>query len=417
MSHPDDPRPRPRSAGQVYDDDRPVVYAEDPYDDDLYDDGYYDDRSRGDRCDDGEYESYRRPSRRGSPIAVAAVALFAVVGIVVAATLVWASRQINPAGEPGRKVASVVVPAGTTFAGVTDILEEQDVISSARVMRWWARFNDVAPVKAGTYVDFRENSSMSDAVEVLNAGPVPPEDKVVRIIPGSWLEDALVAIDEQFDTITVDQLKFVLASGQVTSKYYTGPSGEDLEHWRQWEGYLLPETYQFDADADPVAILQRIVDEFDDTLDELGYDDAEAATGRTAHELITIASMVERETGDPLDERAKIARVIMNRLDADEPTGIDATILYGLGRRGNEGGLTRTELQTDGPYNSRTRSGLPPTAIALPSESSLAAAIRPAVGNWRWYVLQSATPRTHGFFDNYQDFLAAKDECDAKGLC
>lgn len=417
MSNPDDPRTR--TTGQVYDDDRPVVYADDLYDDGYDDDWYddeYDDRPHVRHDDDGVYETYRPPSRRGSPVAVAAVALFAVVGIVVAATLVWASRQINPSGEPGRKIAAVVVPPGATFAAVTDILEEHDVISSARVMRWWARFNDVDPVKAGTYVDFRENSSMSEAVEVLNAGPVPPEDKVVRIIPGAWLEDALVAIDEEFDEITVDQLKFVLASGQVTSKYYEGPTGE-FEHWRQWEGYLLPETYQFDADADPVAILQRVVDEFDATLDELGYDDAEAATGRTVHELVTIASMIERETGDPVEERAKIARVIMNRLDADEPTGIDATILYGLGRKGNEGGLTRAELQTDGPYNSRTRAGLPPTAIALPSEASLAAAIRPAVGNWRWYVLQSATPRTHGFFDSYQDFLAAKDQCDAKGLC
>lgn len=415
MSHPDDPRTR--STGQTYDDDRPVVYADEGYDDQYYDDQYYDDDyddEADDEADDGAvYDTYRRPSRRGSPLAVTAVAVFAVISIVIAATLVWASRQINPSGEPGRKVASVVVPPGATFTDVADLLEEKKVISSARVMGWYAKFNDVNAVKAGTYVDFRENSSMSDAVDVLNAGPVPPEDKVVVIIPGSWLEDALAAIDEAFDDITADQLKLFLASGQVTSDYYTGPTGD----WKQWEGYLLPETYQFDAEATPVEILQRIVDEFDETLDELGYDDAEAATGRTAHELITIASMVERETGDSLEERAKIARVIMNRLDADEPTGIDATILYGLGRRGNEGGLTRTELQTDGPYNSRTRPGLPPTAISLPSEASLAAAIRPAVGNWRWYVLQSATPRTHGFYDNYQDFLAAKDECDAKGLC
>ena len=112
-----------------------------------------------------------------------------------------------------------------------------------------------------------------------------------------------------------------------------------------------------------------------------------------------------------------MARVIFNRLDAGTPTGIDATILYGLGRKGNEGGLTKTELETPGPYNSRLTPGLPPTAISLPSEQSLDAAIHPAEGDWIYYVLKTQSPRAHVFTASYKEFQKAKEECQKNGFC
>ncbi|MFN8053269.1 MAG: endolytic transglycosylase MltG [Acidimicrobiales bacterium] len=379
--------------------------------DDRYPGDQYASDEYADEYDDyGEYEPLRPSSRRGSPLAVTAVAVFAVLGILVAGTLVWASRQMNPSGDPGPKLASVVIPAGSTFDDVAQILEDRKVIGSARVLGWYAKFNDVNPVKAGRYVNFQVNSSMSDAVKVLNAGPVPPKDQVLTIIPGTWLEDALAAINKKFPNISVDALKLVLVSGQVTSKYHPDPKAS-------WEGYLLPETYQFDENATAQQILQKLISTFDSTLDELGYGNATATTGRSAADLVTIASMVERETGDPDEERPKIARVIFNRLDRKIATGVDATILYGLHRKGNEKPLTKSELETDGPYNSRTRPGLPPTAISLPSKKSLDAAIHPATGNWLYYVLKTQQPRAHVFLVTYKEFEAAKAECQANGFC
>lgn len=374
-------------------------------------DGYDDEYDEYDEeYDDGDYEVLSRPSRRASPLAVTVVAIFAVLGILVAGTLVWASRQMNPSGEPGAKVASIEIPPGSSFDDVAQILEDNKVITSATVMGWYVKFNDVKPVKAGRYVNFQENSSMGDAIEVLDAGPVPPKDQVLTIIPGTWLEDALVAINKAFPNISIDALKLTLVSGQVKSKYHTDPNVS-------WEGYLLPETYQFNEDATALDILQKLVNAFDDALDELGYANAEASTGRSAADLVTIASMVERETGDPPEERPKMARVIFNRLDKDMTTGIDATILYGLGRKGNEGGLTKAELETPGPYNSRLTKGLPPTAISLPSKASLQAAIEPADGEFLYYVLESASPRKHVFTTNLKDHNAAVAVCREKGLC
>ena len=205
-------------------------------------------------------------------------------------------------------------------------------------------------------------------------------------------------------------MQLTLVGPEIAAKYHTDPAAS-------WEGYLLPETYRFAEDATPVQILQKLVNQFDSTLDELGYDNAQARTGRSATDLVTIASMVERETGDPPEERPKMARVIFNRLDTDMTLGIDATILYGLKRRGNEGGLTKTELETPGPYNSRKNLGLPPTAISLPSEESLKAAINPTEGPWTYYVLETIDPRAHFFTDSVKEFNAAKARCQDNGFC
>ncbi|MEZ5323068.1 MAG: endolytic transglycosylase MltG [Microthrixaceae bacterium] len=362
------------------------------------------------RDESEEWEPIGRPGRVGSRGVLIAVSVAAVLGIIAASVLVWGSRQLNPSGGPGPKVASVEVPTGASLSDVADILERRGVVGSATVMRWYAKFNPVPAVKAGRYVNFRRHSSVAAALEVLEAGPLPPRSKVVQIIPGMWLDDALARISSAYPSLTVESLKTTLASGQVRSTYHADPKAS-------WEGYLLPETYEFGDDATAVDILQKIVSTFDETLGELGYDKAESRTGRTAADLVTIASMIERETGDPADERPKIARVILNRLEKGWTLGIDATLLYALHRKGGSQPLTKAELQEPGPYNTRLNKGLPPTAISLPSRQSLRAAIEPASGPWMYYVLTGASPRTHTFVTTNAEFAAAKKVCRSEGLC
>jgi UPF0755 protein len=367
-----------------------------------------DDQDDVDDADD--YVLLPPPTNWLRKLAVTAVTLIAVFGIIAAASIVWVARQITPPGPQGDEIASLEIPANTTFTGVAELLEREGVISNASVLVWYRQLASINSVKAGRYVGFRKNSSMADAVKVLNKGPVPSQNVVLTIIPGTLLADALKKITTVFPAFSFDQLSLTLASGAVKSRYHPDPTVA-------WEGYLLPETYQFEADATPEEVLQKIVDEFDDTLDSLNYRNAAAVTGRTAQELVTIASMIEREAGDPVEERAKIARVIFNRLETKMTLGIDATILYGLGRRGNEKPLTKSELETDSPYNSRTRQGLPPTAISLPSRDSLEAAMNPLEGPWTFYVLVNNSPREHFFTDSIDEFNKAKATCQSKGLC
>ena len=366
-----------------------------------YDGDYYDD----------DYVLLPREGTIPRRILLTSVAVLAVLGIVASVSLVWVSRQITPSGDPGDKVASIVVRKGATLDEIGDLLENRGVVSDGGVFTWYARWTSAAAPRAGEYVNFHENSPMADAVDVLAAGPVPDKDVVLTIIPGMWLVDALAKIAEAFPGITVEQLQFVLASGRITSKYL--PAGQT-----NWEGFFLPETHQISRSATPEDILKKLVKDFDDKLDELGYGAAETSTGRTAYELITIASMIERETGEPPEERGKIARVIFNRLATNEALGIDATLYYGLGRRGGSADpLTRTDLDTDTPYNWRFHKGLPPTPISLPSDDSLAAAVNPLEGPWIYYVLESANPPKHFFTDSSAEFETKKKECQRKGFC
>ncbi len=330
-----------------------------------------------------------------------------VLAILIGGLLVWASRQVDPGGEPGEMIASVVVPSGASTESIAGILAEEGVISSARMFRYYVGWKGAGPWDAGEYVEFRANSSFDEAIVVLDGGPVPPQANVVRVTEGRRLVDALAQIAEQVPSLTVQDLQATLDSGAVTSAYKPPEVAS-------WEGLLFPDTYEFPQDVTAQEVLQAMATKMEEVLDGLGYDKAEALQGRTAYELITIASLIEKETGAPPEERGKISRVISNRLDDGETLGIDATVLYGLGRASGE--LTASDLETETPYNSRLVAGLPPTPIALPGEASLAAAIEPPEGDWRYYVLTSNDPPAHLFTADYDEFLEAKSDAQARGV-
>ena len=109
-----------------------------------------------------------------------------------------------------------------------------------------------------------------------------------------------------------------------------------------------------------------------------------------------------------------MARVILNRLEKKTPLGVDAAIMYGLGK--TTGALTASDLKKDTPYNNRIHAGLPPTPIATPSKAALQAAIKPPEGPWIYYVLVSKDPPSHLFTDSFAEFNAAKTEAKAKGI-
>jgi len=356
---------------------------------------------------DDDYVQLPRATRGGPRLLAVFGIVVVVVGVGVLSLVFWATRQISPSGGQGAEVAEVVVPSGSSTDAIGELLAEAGVITNARMFRWYTSWKSAGPWDAGRYLSFKENSSFDEAIAVLDDGPVPLDAVTVRIAEGSRLVDALSDINAAFPNLSVGELQATLASGAVTSKYKPA----DIPNW---EGFLFPDTYEFLDDATAQEILQTMATKMDAVLDELGYDRAEALQGRSAYELVTIASLIERETGQPADERGQIARVIMNRLHAGEPLGIDAANLYGLGR--TSGTLTKSDLDVDSPYNVRKFKGLPPTPICLPGRASLEAAIDPPAGSWRYYVLTTKDPPTHFFTDSYKEFQKAKADAQSRGV-
>ena len=356
---------------------------------------------------DDEYVVLPPPTQGGRRLLAIGGLSVLLIGIVLGGLMIWASRQINPSGPQGEAIESLVIPAGATTGAISTQLADAGVISDSRMFTYYANWKDEGPWNAGEYVDLRESSSFDEAIVVLDGGPIPVEAKVVRITEGTRLADVLTSISEQMGTVTPEQLQETLDSGQVLSDHKPADVAS-------WEGFLFPDTYEFEQTATPQVILQTLATNMDGVLDELGYDKAEALQGRSAYELVTIASLIEKETGAPLEERGMISRVISNRLDDGETLGIDASVLYGLGRSSGE--LTKSDLEQDTPYNTRQVKGLPPTPIAVPGRASLEAAIEPTEGGWKYYVLTSTEPPAHFFTDSYGEFQDAKDDAQARGV-
>jgi UPF0755 protein len=161
-----------------------------------------------------------------------------------------------------------------------------------------------------------------------------------------------------------------------------------------------------------------MVDTFDIVAAELDLGNAtailEASTGLqlTPYEVITVASMIEAETRVEA-ERPQVARVIYNRLIEGMRLDIDATVLFAIGRRTDA--LTVTDLDTVSPWNTRRSPGIPPSPIAAPGRTALAAALAPANGNWLYYVLIDQAG-DHFFTNDYNEFLAVAEDSRQRGV-
>ena len=176
------------------------------------------------------------------------------------------------------------------------------------------------------------------------------------------------------------------------------------------EGLLFPQTYRVDKDATPTVVVQQMLDQLDSVMHQFDL----SATPRhlNPYQILTIASMVEREAKVP-EDRPKIARVIYNRLATGRPLQIDATVQYALGTAKPR--LSTKDLQVASPYNTYLHVGLPPTPIASPGQDSIKAAMEPANGPWLFYVLIDADGH-HAFTASATEFARLKDEAKRKGL-
>jgi UPF0755 protein len=167
------------------------------------------------------------------------------------------------------------------------------------------------------------------------------------------------------------------------------------------EGFLFPDTYDFDRKSTSPQLVREQLREFDSNWKTLNLSYARSKN-LTPYDVLTIASMVEGEAQVP-EERPLVAAVIYNRLHAGIALGIDATLRYGLHIPPTQS-LTQSELHNPTPYNTRLHDGLPPTPINNPGLASLEAAAHPAHVDYLYFV-RRPDHRHHYFTSNYQDFL------------
>jgi UPF0755 protein len=150
------------------------------------------------------------------------------------------------------------------------------------------------------------------------------------------------------------------------------------------EGRFYPDTYAYSKGSADLAVLKRAMRAMRQRVDEAWAARSPDLPLRTPDEALTLASIVEKETGAAA-ERARIAAVFVNRLRVGMPLQTDPTVIYGLGEA-FDGNLRKRDLQTDTPYNTYTRPGLPPTPIAMPGAASLRATVKPEASKALYFV-------------------------------
>ena len=348
------------------------------------------------------YEDFPPERQRGKGRwARVLLAIAVVVMLVLAVAGIWVKGQISP-GSPGDEIA-VTIPRGATTAQIAAILDEQGVISSARIFRFYVKYKGVDGFQAGDY-QMRENSDFDDVLAVLGEGAKAKSHRLT--IPEGLTVKQIADRVGRLPGRSADRFMELVNSGQYTSPY-SPPGSTNLE------GLLYPSTYELKPEEDEAAILQRLIGAMATAGAQVGLDQSQAKVGLSPYEVIIVASMIEREARIP-DERGMVARVVYNRLEKGIRLGIDATIRYGVNRPTEP--LRRSDLDKDGPYNTRLRAGLPPTPIAAPGEATLFAALNPTPGPWIYYVLADQSGR-HTFATTDAEFQRAVRVCREKKLC
>lgn len=307
----------------------------------------------------------------------------------------------NYSGQ-GSGAVEIEIPDGASTGRIAEILAENDVVASSQAFLDAASGNaDILTIQPGRY-DMRLQMSGQAAVERI-LDPAARLFNRATIPEGYTVARTLESLSEQTDIPLADFEAAAAAPDQL-----------GLPAWSngQLEGFLYPETYDVGPNSTAVEILTSMVARFNEVAIETGLEAEAASVGLTPYEVLTVASMVQSEVTVEA-ERPLVARVIYNRLDQSIPLGIDATLAYERGVSGNE--LTTEELQTDSPYNTRIRLGLPPTPISNPGQPSILGALIPAPGSYLYYVLQNSDG-DHFFTASYEEFLAAKAQCEAAGL-
>lgn len=373
-------------------DGEPDEYQADDYEEYEQDQPYY--------ADEEDWTRVRPPMGGVKKVLLALGCLVAVLALAAVGVFVWVQGQIDPGGEPGPDV-ELEVAAGSTTEDIGTLLDDNGVIASATVWNYWTRFGDKGPFQAGLFV-FRANSSFDEAVAVLDGGPRPPETDSVTIPEGLTIPEVVARLadaDTGVEGWDAAELQAAIDSPEIRSRFQ--PEGPSME------GMLFPDTYELEDDTDERSFVRRLVTQLDQNLEQLDVETRAAELGVTPYQIVVIASLIEEEARVPGD-RAKIARVIYNRLEQGIPLGIDATSRY----EAEISGRSREDLDfdSDSPYNTRRVAGIPPTPIAGAGRASLEAALNPEPGSWIYYVLMDVEGN-HAFLETAREFQVAKQEC------
>ena len=334
-------------------------------------------------------------------VIVAVIAL--AIGI---ASFGFMNRLMNPSAEEmnlSGTTVSVTSPEGAGTEDIANILKEHKLISSVFGFKLTSKLDGFdGTYKQGTY-NIDTGMTKRQIMELLQSGKVAMDLKVT--IPEGYTVKQIAAKVEEEGICSAEE--FI---NEVNNGVFDYAFLKDLpEREYRLEGYLFPDTYFLAENTTVHDLIDAMLKRFEQMYTE-EYQNAVSSSGHTLDEIVTLASMVEKEIKLP-EERARAAGVMYNRLRDGITLGIDATVLYAVGKPAGE--LTQDDLNTDSPYNTRKNYGLPLGPISNPGEASFKAALYPETHNYLYYVVEEVGKDNHVYCETYDEFLNAKAKYNA----
>lgn len=292
--------------------------------------------------------------------------------VVIAAVLGGAAAWwLNQSLSLNADTLDLSIEPGTSVRGVAQLVSDAGVDVNPSLLYWWFRLSGEArQIRAGSY-EIEAGASPRSLLRKLVRGEEAL--RAVTLVEG-WNFNQVRAALSNADQLTHESKGL---PDYLIMKVLGKPGLEP-------EGRFFPDTYTYAKGSSDLALLRRAMRAMDKTLATAWQQRRPDTFLKTPEQALILASIVEKETGRAVD-RPMIAGVFVNRLRIGMMLQTDPTVIYGLGDT-FDGKLRRRDLQTDTPWNTYTRAGLPPTPIAMPGKSALLAAVQPAATQALYFV-------------------------------
>ena len=306
----------------------------------------------------------------------------------------------HPAASPQGDPVTVTVDAGSSTQEIADSLKARGAIGSAAQFRVLVAFLGYDRLLQPGEYEFGRDTPELKAVYRIRNGIV--SSKTVTVVEGSRLEEIADAVAAQ----GIDRTEFLAAARRAE---YQFSFLENLKVNERLDGYLFPAKYPIRKRDTGREIVQQMLQGFADNVPS-SVEEKASAEGLTLHEVVTLASIIEREAVVP-EERPIMAQVFLKRLSLRVPLEADPTVQYAVASDPTsvrqfgywKKELTQADLDIDSPYNTRVESGLPPGPICSPGLDSVNAVVNPANTNYQFFVAKP--DGSHAFAETFQEHL------------
>ena len=295
----------------------------------------------------------------------------------------------------------LTIERGTTGSKLAALLEQEKILEHADLLPWLLKLQpQLNKVKAGTY-SLTGVKTLQDLLDMLNSGKEAQFS--VKFIEGKtfkeWRKNLENAphLKQTLQGKTDKEIMALLDIPAVSKAVY---------EWNNMDGWLYPDTYNYTPNSTDLELLKRSATRLQKALDKAWNERDENLPLADPYQMLILASIVEKETGIAA-ERSQVASVFINRLKANMKLQTDPTVIYGMGES-YTGNIRKKDLETMTPYNTYMIEGLPPTPIAMVSESALQAVAHPEKTDFYYFVADGSGG--HKFTRNLNEHNKAVQE-------